>query len=134
MNWLRSFKLWITVTLIWFSGFGIAAYLSEPDKDLIYWIGPNQTLNNATNSNWKEYKPLGFGDNVIETQNGLQIAVPLNYAQRYRKVSYVQRVKNSIWKQHRAKQFREYWLIIHMPVALFALSGIFLWAVAGSER
>ena len=134
MNWQRSFKLWIAITLIWFSGFGIAAYLSTPDKDWIYWIGPSQALKKTTPSNWKANTPTGFGDDIIETRHGLKIAVPLNYAQRYRKVSYLQRVKNSIWGQHRAKQLRENWIIIILPFALLTFGGIFLWAFAGSKR
>ena len=61
MNWRRSFVLWAVIALIWYSGLGIAGYMTEPDKDWIYWASSTQLLAKTAPSEWSANKPFGFG-------------------------------------------------------------------------
>lgn len=125
MNWRRGFWLWFAFTAIWYFGYGISGYLTAPSKDWIYWSSSTQSLALSAPSDWKENKPVGFGDTIIQTRQGLKIAIPSNLTQRYRQASYLQRVESEIWKRHRANQLMNNWKVIVFPIVVLILG----WAI-----
>ena len=134
MNSRRGFWLWLAITIIWYSGFSIAGYMTKPDKDWIYWASSTQSLAKTAPSQWSENKPFGFGDNIAQTRQGLKIAIPSNYAQRYRQASYIQRVESAIWKRHRLDQLKNNLMIVIAPVAIFVLGFAVMWGLRQWEQ
>ena len=129
MNWRRGFWLWILLSTIWYGGFGVAGYISAPNKDWIYLASSTQPLAKIAPSEWSTNKPLGFGNNIIETRQGMKIAIPSSYAQRFRKASYLQRVDNAIWKQHRIKQIKDNWIIVIAPLVILIVGFSIRWGL-----